>query len=477
MLAPCANTGAMRQKVHAKDPVREFFDVPDCGLAVLGQGADGRVARAVERHSGYSDALKFVSDGCRELQALKAIGTHQHVVELLKVYAPCSVRVERVLVFPEMHGTLADVCRRGRRQQLVSYALAGRLAQQCLEGLAHIHRQRVVHRDLSPSNILVDMCPCADAGHQFIVKIADFSRARVLPAAESSEQKPPEQHAMTTGLGTPCYLAPELMCCGWNELHEYGVSVDVWAFAAIWFEVLSATSFMLGTSEAKMAAAVVCRLGACPASVRLGPRQTQIMEASRWHVTDLRESVPPLSSYQVPGQVGWEVLSAALQWDPRSRPPAAALAKEPWEVKQVTPQPPPCSDAGAQPLPCSDAGAWKFDTQKPLEKTEVKGKCQCSGHCYTPGHRYHKGCSCKSVVWTSKYCLLCVCSCIQCVRPKLRGQFCHMHAKIWVELPLPLQLLRAARRWLLWMIPCDIMDFLQRFSGLRQHEFVLFLVV
>jgi len=464
----------MRQQVHADDPMHKYFDIPPSGLPVIGAGADGRVARAVEQHSGYSDALKFVRDGCRELQVLKAIGTHQHVVELLKEYAPFGVRAEHVLVFPEMHGTLADLCRRGRRQQLVSYALAGRLAQQCLEGLAHIHGQRVVHRDLSPSNILVDMCPCADAGHQFTVKIADFSRARVLPAAGPTEQKAPEQQAMTTGVGCPCYVAPELLCCPWEGLHEYDVSVDVWAFAAIWFEVLSGARFMSGASEAKMAAAVVCRLGVCPASVRLGPRQTQIMEASRSHVTHLQKSVPPLSSYQVPGQVGWDVLAAALQWNPCCRPSAAALAKKPWvEVRQATPSPLPSSPLPRR-SPCSDAGAWKFDTKKPPQ-TEVKGKCECAGHCYTPGHRYHKGCSCKVVVKGSKYCLLCKCSCLQCMRPKLRGLFCSMHSKIWAELPLQIQLLRAARRWLFWMIPCDITDFLQRFLGLRRHDALMFL--
>jgi len=48
-----------------------------------------------------------------------------------------------------------------------------------------------------------------------------------------------ETHAMTTGLGTLRYEAPELLFRSGKA--KYGVGVDVWAFGAIWFEVLSNT--------------------------------------------------------------------------------------------------------------------------------------------------------------------------------------------------------------------------------------------
>ena len=115
---------------------------------------------------------------------------------------------------PELHGALADLARRDCRNTLFSYTLAGELAQQCIEGLAHVHQCRVVHRDLSPINILVGLGPCANTGRlQLIVKIADFSRARVLPVEEASkhtgmeQRQGPETHAMTQ------YSAPELLLC------------------------------------------------------------------------------------------------------------------------------------------------------------------------------------------------------------------------------------------------------------------------
>ena len=356
-------------RLPEEDPLREDYHIsPDCG--VLGAGTDGFVVRATAQRSGYSDALKFFRDSAndseREIQALQAISRHSHVVELLKVYAPCGARTSPVLAFPELHGTLADLVRRGRRSGILRYPLVGELAQQCLEGLAHVHQSRVVHRDLSPSNILVDIGPCANTGRmQFTVKIADFSRARVLPVEKAVEHTGTEQrqgletYAMTTGLGTLRYSAPELLCCPWQGPFEYGVGVDIWAFGAIWFEVLNRTEFMPGASDAKKMAALTCRLGECPTQIFRGSRYELIREAAQKHVVDLQDEVLPLSSYKIPGQAGWEVLAAALQWNPSLRPSAAALAQKPWMEENVaddgtpaqsSPQEVPAAQLSAQVL-------------------------------------------------------------------------------------------------------------------------------
>ena len=165
---------------------------------------------------------------------------------------------------------------------------------------------------------------------QLIVKLADCSRARVLPVEEASkhtgmeQRQGPETHAMTTRLGTLQYSAPELLLGQPGD--KYGVAVDVWAFGAIWFEVLNSTEFMPGSSDAERMAALTCRLGECPTQVVWAQ---SIREAAQKHSADLQEEVLPLSTYTIPGQAGWEVLAAALQWNPSLRPSAAALAQKP----------------------------------------------------------------------------------------------------------------------------------------------------
>ena len=125
----------------------------------------------------------------------------------------------------------------------------------------------------------------------------------------------------------------------------------------------------------------------------------------------------------------------------------------------------------SRPSPCTHTGetSWQFCAEPPPAKLEVYGKCQWSGHCYTPGHRYWNGCDRKFVVEGSSYCSSCVCTVAACPAPKHHGPLCWKHDKVVGQLPLALRLTRAARPWLLSLIPCDVTDFLRRFSRLRHN--------
>jgi serine/threonine-protein kinase len=96
------------------------------------------------------------------------------------------------------------------------------LARQLLAGLAHVHAQRIVHRDVKPENVLVSN----DPGFDDHLRIVDFGLAQlqdgpVLPA--------------DVAIGTPSYMAPE-------QCRREGIAderSDLYAVGVVLFEMLT----------------------------------------------------------------------------------------------------------------------------------------------------------------------------------------------------------------------------------------------
>jgi len=94
--------------------------------------------------------------------------------------------------------------------------------QQIASGMSYLHSKSVIHRDLKPANILVDML-------EDDVKIADFGAS-----CFRNDSK-----MMTACVGTPAFMAPELMSEDLNA--AYTDSVDVFAFGLCMWAILHQT--------------------------------------------------------------------------------------------------------------------------------------------------------------------------------------------------------------------------------------------
>ncbi|HEY0464132.1 MAG TPA: serine/threonine-protein kinase, partial [Polyangiaceae bacterium] len=124
-------------------------------------------------------------------------------------------------------GTLYDRVERARR--LTGFAFDRERAARALEhvtsGLEEVHAVGVVHRDLTPGNVL-----CCNVGSEEIFKLSDFGIAR------------PTGVAMTFGgaiVGTPGYMAPEQIAEG-----KSSVASDLFSLACLTYFVLTGDEYI-----------------------------------------------------------------------------------------------------------------------------------------------------------------------------------------------------------------------------------------
>lgn len=98
--------------------------------------------------------------------------------------------------------------------------VAADVMSQMLSAIKHLHGHGIVHRDLKPENYLMN-----DASENSEVKLIDFGLSKRFSQEAEVER-------MTTVVGTPYYVAPEVL------KGNYDISCDVWSLGVILFVFL-----------------------------------------------------------------------------------------------------------------------------------------------------------------------------------------------------------------------------------------------
>ncbi|KAG2397819.1 eIF-2-alpha kinase [Vigna angularis] len=129
-----------------------------------------------------------------------------------------------------------EYCPRTLRQKFESYdhfdkELAWHFFRQIVEGLAHIHAQGIIHRDLTPNNIFFDA--------RNDIKIGDFGLAKFLKLEQLDQDVGHTADATgvsidgTGQVGTYFYTAPEIEQ-GWPKIDE---KADMYSLGVVFFEL------------------------------------------------------------------------------------------------------------------------------------------------------------------------------------------------------------------------------------------------
>ena len=232
----------------SKETNSDFLGSAFTNMKLVGTGGSGAVYSAIDVETDQRVALKrlILRDrmncraALREVKALKTL-EHENVVKLLKVVdsegmpfldgmdehfrGATELYLVEDLIDSDLHQILQS---KGKlREDYVKLFL-----YQLLRGLKYIHSANVVHRDVKPSNLLVD-------SETLLLRIGDFGRSRILDPAYS------HYGHLTHSVSTLWYKSPELLL----NASTYDSSVDMWAAGCVFAEMLLGKPLFEGRHE------------------------------------------------------------------------------------------------------------------------------------------------------------------------------------------------------------------------------------
>ncbi|MBX3650804.1 MAG: HDOD domain-containing protein [Burkholderiales bacterium] len=192
----------------------------------LGRGAQGTVYLARDTRLERAVALKSVGRGRgaadrahRLLAEARALGQLNHP-HLATVFDALEHDGSHYLVLEYVDGETVDACL--RRRGALDRNTAAEIALQVLDGLAHAHDKNIIHRDVKPSNVVIDRSGKA--------RLIDFGIA----VAEGT------RNALS---GTPQYAAPEAL-----DDQAAGKAADVFSLSLVLYEMLTGHPAVAGAS-------------------------------------------------------------------------------------------------------------------------------------------------------------------------------------------------------------------------------------
>eukprot|EP01084_Bolivina_argentea_P115404 205231_1 len=191
----------------------------------IATGSYAIVKKCKRRSDNQQFAVKIVQKADLTLKELKLIKDEIHILQLLTQQThPNSVHLEHVfedeksiiMVMELCHtSNLLDIIHSSPKKRL-SEKTCAQIASDIAKSLQFLHSNHIVHRDLKPENILF--------AKDRTLKIADFGSAKLC-----------RKEGMKTQVGTPYYVAPEIIC---TTTRYYSNKVDVWSLGIILYLML-----------------------------------------------------------------------------------------------------------------------------------------------------------------------------------------------------------------------------------------------
>ena len=218
--------------------------------------------------------LMFISDKC------------EHIIKYHESFEDDNFRY---LSLDLMDGDLHEFVKNEEVLESINYASGVQITKELVEGLAFLHKENLIHRDLKPGNILYTTDPTLH------FKIADFGLTK--NTAGSSIISSTGGSGVAMAAGTRCWMAPELVSM---KTRDHTEQSDIFSLGLVLHYLLT--------------------LGKHPFGIEGEPA----------HVIERKIVDMPPNLDQVLGTEPTSFLQILLTKNPSKRPPAAYLNQHPY---------------------------------------------------------------------------------------------------------------------------------------------------
>uniref|UniRef100_A0A667H121 Myosin IIIA n=1 Tax=Lynx canadensis TaxID=61383 RepID=A0A667H121_LYNCA len=195
-------------------------------IETIGKGTYGKVFKVLNKKMDIDEEIEA------EYNILKTLSDHPNVVRFYGMYfKKDKISGDKLWLVLELcnGGSVTDLVKgflkKGKRmsEPIIAYIL-----REALLGLQHLHNNKTIHRDVKGNNILLT----TEGG----VKLVDFGVSAQLTST---------WHRRNTSVGTPFWMAPEVIACEQQLDTTYDARCDTWS--------LGITAIELGDGDPPLA--------------------------------------------------------------------------------------------------------------------------------------------------------------------------------------------------------------------------------